>query len=335
MPTPTFLSRLIERRAARRRYWQITRQAGHLTRNLYVVGNPAARWMLLQQLALFERELAVLHPIAFGPDPIPHEGGRDLAESLAASGDLLMMAACAERAVAESQWTRARDLQVGTPVWLPYSYWTPITQITPSSDLVPGLIHADLGDVATLILTPDELVRTGGADITPRDLTPFIRLGAHGGELDQWAELAVTATHAHRAQVLDVIWTYAADRVGGQAAEALASLADTERELAAAQAEGRRPRAPFTLPRAAILWAFLGIACFLVLSTLPPGAPTPARWGLGLESGGLLLDAVLVALGVRYRWAATLTSNALLIRLVRAARRLCLPLFSRTLRRTR
>jgi hypothetical protein len=47
------------------------------------------------------------------------------------------------------------------------------------------VIHADLGDFATLVLTPDELVRTGGPRITPMDLIPFIQLGAHGGELDQ------------------------------------------------------------------------------------------------------------------------------------------------------
>jgi hypothetical protein len=139
MPAPMFLSRLIGRRATRRRYWQITRQAGHLTDNLYGADNAYARWVLLQGLAQFERELAVLHPVAFGPDPIPHKGGRDLAESLADSADLLTMAACTERAVAESEWTYARDLKVGTPVWRPYSFdWTPITQITPAMTWTPA-----------------------------------------------------------------------------------------------------------------------------------------------------------------------------------------------------
>lgn len=138
--------------------------------------------------------------------------------------------------------------------------------------------------------------------------------------------------------MLDAIGKYAADRVGGQAAEVLAALADAEQELAAAQTEGRPARAPFTLPRASIIQGFLGLACFLVLLTSPHGVPL-ARWALVAEGAGLLLGAMLQVLGLRYRWAAALTAGRLEARGARAARRIhagirrrCLPAVSRTCR---
>jgi hypothetical protein len=61
-----------------------------------------------------------------------------------------------------------------------------------------------------------------------------------------WRRLASTRNRNERADLIGQVAEHAAMRVGGQAAEPLACLAHTERELALAAVENRPPSAPKT-----------------------------------------------------------------------------------------
>jgi hypothetical protein len=72
----------------------------------------------------------------------------------------------------------------------------------------------------------------------------FWSLGADGFEQDLWVKLANTRDRGMRAHLIDQLADYATDRVGGQAAEALACQMHAERELANAELQDRAPVAP-------------------------------------------------------------------------------------------
>lgn len=81
-----------------------------------------------------------------------------------------------------------------------------------------------------------------------------------------WRRLASTRDHGERADLIGQIVEHAAMRVGGQAAESLACLANTERELATAAVEGRPAKAPHTMkiPRLVIALVFAVIGALIV-----------------------------------------------------------------------
>lgn len=87
-----------------------------------------------------------------------------------------------------------------------------------------------------------------------------------------WHDLAAERNHGKRAELIDQVAEHAAIRVGGQAAESLACLAATERELAAAVIEGRPPKAPrtFAVPRMVLVAVFLIVGALLALPYVLP-----------------------------------------------------------------
>jgi hypothetical protein len=90
------LTLIPKRKRAERIYFQIDDAAAAITQQLYTTADPADRAYLLDQFADYEQQLADLHPTAFGPDPNPDEGGRDVAESLGSSATLLRALAATE-----------------------------------------------------------------------------------------------------------------------------------------------------------------------------------------------------------------------------------------------
>jgi hypothetical protein len=81
-------------------YYALDKRAGKLSARLAREDDPATRAALLDELAVCEQDMADLHMEAFGPDPIGHEGGRDLSESLASSARLIRLLAGAEHELA-------------------------------------------------------------------------------------------------------------------------------------------------------------------------------------------------------------------------------------------
>jgi hypothetical protein len=90
------LTQTLKRKRTERLYFQISDAAAAINRELYTTADPVDRTYLLDLLADYEQQLADLHPTAFGTDPNPDEGGRDLAESLASSATLLRALAATE-----------------------------------------------------------------------------------------------------------------------------------------------------------------------------------------------------------------------------------------------
>lgn len=92
-------------------------------------------------------------------------------------------------------------------------------------------------------------------------------------EADLWRRLAVTSDRVQRTDLLEQIASYAELRVGWEPAQVLYAIARTERELAAAQAEGRKPKAPPTDLRKTSIAAgvFIGalFVCAVVLDLIP------------------------------------------------------------------
>jgi hypothetical protein len=181
------LTSIIERRKAQRRYLATTEPGYEISGRLHITADPAERAALIEALATIDEALAGQHTAVWGPDPIEHEGGRDMAVSLASSAELLRHLAATERAIADEQTN--------------------------------GQIWDDVYSRFDLSTTVNELML--------------------------WTELSTTSDRATRAVLIDQIWEYAAERVGGQAAEALACMAIAEREVAAGGSElpERFPRA--------------------------------------------------------------------------------------------
>ena len=87
-------------------YFALDRQMGSLYRQLRQVGDHFTRYHLLARAGRAQLDMAALLPAAFGPDPLPDEPGRDLADALASSGHLLAMVADAENAIAVADTRR-------------------------------------------------------------------------------------------------------------------------------------------------------------------------------------------------------------------------------------
>jgi hypothetical protein len=88
MTITTVIDRMRKRSDADAAYGTAEKAAGRINRALTHPCDPLDRAALIQDLALYEQEMADSHLAAFGPDPNPDEGGRDLAESLASSARL-------------------------------------------------------------------------------------------------------------------------------------------------------------------------------------------------------------------------------------------------------
>lgn len=254
------LTSIIERRRARRRYFATAKSGYGLTRRLHTTADPAERAQLLEHLAAIDEALAGQHTAAWGPDPLEHEGGRDMAISLVSSAELLRHLAFTERAIA----TR----------------------------LTPGVVWEDLHERCGLSTSVNEIML--------------------------WAELAITADRRTRAELIDQIWEYAAVRVGGQAAEALASIGTTERELAAG---GAAEWADQSRVRRAIAAFFALFGAVLMLPMVPgfAGLPIWARASIALTAAGLLIQIGMYGLGARRLWSTAWTCKSTGERLLTAA----------------
>jgi hypothetical protein len=88
---------------ARDDYFAYSKQAYRLFCQLEKATDPHPRAELLYELADVELGMAELHMDAFGPDPIPDEGGRDLADSDALSALLIRLYADVEDAAAHGK----------------------------------------------------------------------------------------------------------------------------------------------------------------------------------------------------------------------------------------
>lgn len=256
------LTSIIERRNARRRYFATAEPGYNLSSRLHATADPAERAELIEALADIDEALGGQHTAVWGPDPIEHEGGRDLAVSLASSAGLLRHLAYTERAIAEGK----TDDRIWDDVYSRFSVSTSVN------------------------------------------------------ELMLWAELAVMADRQTRAELIDQIWEYAAERVGGQAAESLACMAIAERELAA----GGTSELPVRFPsRRGIAVFFALFGAVLMLPTLPgfAGLPLSVRAAIALAAGGLLIQTALYGLGARRVWASAWTCKSTGERLCSAAHR--------------
>lgn len=231
-------------------------------RPLYTTADPTERARLLEHLAAIDDALARQHTAAWGPDPIEHEGGRDMAVSLASSAGLLRHLAFTERATA--------------------------------AGLTPDRVWEDLHERCGLSTSVNEIVL--------------------------WAELAITSDRQTRAELIDQIWECATVRVGGQAAESLASVGLTERELAAG---GTAEWADQPHARLAIAGFFTLLGAVLILPAVPGFGDVPV-WGrfvIGLAAAGLLVQIGLYGLGFRRVWSTAWTCKSTGERLLMAAHR--------------
>lgn len=202
-----FLTDLVRRHRARREYEKASCTYYDINRELYTVADPASRADLLDQMAAMQGRLAVLTPVAWGPDPIPVEG-RDRSESLGSSATLLYTLAAAER-----ERVRPND---------------------PSDMLAAYLEHMP------------------------------------SGEASIWRKLVTVDDHAHRASLIGHAANYAVERVGMEAVQSLLEGFYSERELAAAEREGRAPAVPKRMKssRMVIAAAFLTAGVLIELPDL-------------------------------------------------------------------
>ncbi|GAA4522460.1 hypothetical protein GCM10023191_101710 [Actinoallomurus oryzae] len=290
------LTSIIERRKAQRRYFATDGPAHAISRRLHTSADPATRAGLLDALADIDAELARQHPAAWGPDPIEHENGRDMAESLASSASLLRHLADTERAVAAASWTPARDLKAGGRIWCE-DRWAGLQTVTTGSGPVPGVVHAHIGPHGpTRVFGENDLVRTGGPDLTFVDVAATFGPAVSIAEITLWTELSLTADRDARAELIDQIADHAARRVGGQAAESLVSMAVAERDVAAGAIDAPHPQMP---SRASIAVFFVVIGAMLVI----PSHPVWALIALGLLLVGAAAGLVISAVGLRPDWA--------------------------------
>ncbi|MEU3455665.1 hypothetical protein ABZ671_18990 [Micromonospora sp. NPDC006766] len=96
------IARSTTSKAARKAYFDLDRHAYRIRVELTRPMSGITRAGFIGQLASLEAQQARLHLDAFGPDPIPGEDGRDMAESLRLSALLLDLIADTEYAVAVS-----------------------------------------------------------------------------------------------------------------------------------------------------------------------------------------------------------------------------------------
>jgi hypothetical protein len=256
-----FLTSIIKRGKAQRCYFATAEPGYELTDRLHITADPAERAELIEALAAIDEALAGQHTAVWGLDPIEHEGGRDLAVSLASSAELLRHLAATERAIADEQTS--------------------------------GQIWDDVYSRFDLSTTVNELML--------------------------WTELSATTDRPTRAVLIDQIWEYAAERVGGQAAEALACMATAERELAAGDG-----KMPVRFPSRRAIATFLTVFGAVILLPMMPGfvtLPLPVRTVIALLSGGLVFEIALRGLGARCIWSSAWTCKSTGERLGSAAHR--------------
>lgn len=215
------------RRAARRRYHAVQDHAAVLNDDLFLTGDRDDRADLLEEMAGCETELAALQAAAYGPAPLARENGRDLTEALASSAELLRLVAKTERLVAAAEWTAAGDLEAGQRIVFGLR-WIEVTAI--DSPMDPDLVCLTIATGDVLVRDVDDLFRTGGLG-TGSLAAMVMTTGAGGLEAMAWWRLATTATHSDRAGLIQEIRELAADRVGYQAVEALAYVAESELHL--------------------------------------------------------------------------------------------------------
>lgn len=197
-------------RAARAEYNAADRDLARIVAGLYAAEAPRDRALLLAQAADVCDLMASVHTAAYGPGLIAGEGGRPMAESLAAAGDLYRLAGATETDLSTATWTPtpAGD-QIDDPAFRPAITW----------------------------------VRTGGPDrLLSVDVA--LDLGTGWSEAGEWRRLATTRDRDARAAILLTLHELAAERTGAQAAGALFTLADTEAALACAgsQPPANNPR---------------------------------------------------------------------------------------------
>ena len=114
-------------------------------------------------------------------------------------------------------------------------------------------------------------------------------MGAGVPEADLWCQLAVTRDRFERARLMDQIWPYAAERVGGQAAESFVCMVATE------TAPARRFR-PFPQPsRTVIAIAFIVVGLLIVVPDLPKLPGTGAGHLVGALSAGAWFAAFMLS----------------------------------------
>jgi hypothetical protein len=260
------LTSIIERGKAQRRYFATAEPGYGITSRLHVTADPAERAELIEALADIDEALASQHTAVWGPDPIEHEGGRDMAVSLASSAELLGHLAFTERSIAAE--CPAEYMETGGRLW---------EEVYARFDLYTSV-----------------------------------------NELMLWVELAATTDRATRAGLIDQIWEYAAERVGGRAAEGLACMAIAEREVAAGGSE-----LPVRFSREGIAAFFVLFGAVLILPTLPGfgDLPLSVRTVIALLASGLVVESALRGLGARCVWSSAWTCKSTGERLGSAAHR--------------
>lgn len=208
------------------RYFTTARPAHNINTRLYTITDPASRALALEALAEIESKLGDRHTAAFGPDPVEHENGRDMAESLTASAVLLDVLSATEHVLA------GRCTEVQFESWL---------------------------------------------------------IGIPDAEAKLWRTLAHESDRAARAELIEQLADLAAERVGGQATEALACQADVERHLAA----GTRPRRDWPS-------AVIGVIYLLLIS----GLLLVSIGGWWTLTASALMAAIATSQKIRaWRWA--------------------------------
>lgn len=106
------LAGIIDRSQARSAYYAGDRTAGRLLDQLTTLDDPKLRARVLWELAEVETAMARTHRAGFGPDPIEHEGGRDLADSIASSALLYRLIADVEKAAAHGERRRYTETEL-------------------------------------------------------------------------------------------------------------------------------------------------------------------------------------------------------------------------------
>jgi hypothetical protein len=207
----------------RRRYSRLSGQVMGVIRRLEVCWSRIERQDLIGRWAMAASEMAGLHPIVFGPDPLTSEN-TDMSVVLRQSAELLSVAMYAERTVAESDWLPACELRAGDRFWL--NGWATASQVS----RVSSGIRVEYGTHREIFET-GELVRTDGPDrFTAVEVA--MNLGATFEEAHEWYLLSVTADHHHRAAMFAQLTDYAAARIGAAAAGVLADVGATETAVA-------------------------------------------------------------------------------------------------------
>jgi hypothetical protein len=153
--------------AARDRYFDLEREYRRPQWVLAVSSLPGDRADALRLMFELQQEQADLHRTAFGPDPIPWEDGRDLADSHALSAHLLYLAWQAEVALVdhvETDWARLGKVEfaavsaAAAPVLARLYRDRPVDRLARYEDLwqaVVDLVGGQAAEVVACLPAPD------------------------------------------------------------------------------------------------------------------------------------------------------------------------------------